>query len=59
MANTETRKPRGAPIERFIWREGDLRVIHDPCEDRTRREEGSLDDPGQASLEQRDRRRDA
>ncbi len=59
MAKEERPNLRKAPMERFIWREGDLRIMHDPREDRARKEDGSLDDAGQAEIEERDRRRDA
>lgn len=35
---SEVRKyPRNAPIERFIWRDGDVEIIHDPRNDPNRR----------------------
>ncbi len=28
--NKKRKNPRNAPIERFVWREGDVKIIHDP-----------------------------
>lgn len=28
--NKDRKKPSNAPIERFIWREGDVKIVHDP-----------------------------
>lgn len=57
MAKKERQNPRTTPMERFIWREGDLRIIHDPREDRTRKPDANLDDARQAGFEERDRRK--
>ncbi len=58
MSKNQRQDPHEALMERFIWREGDIQIIHAPWEDRTRKPDTSLDDPRQAELEERDRRRD-
>ncbi len=57
MAKKERQNPRTTPMERFIWREGELRIIHDPREDHTRKPDTSLDDARRAEFEERDRRK--
>lgn len=58
MAKNQRQDPHEALMERFIWREGDIQIIHDPREDRTRKPDANLDDARQADFEERDRRRD-
>lgn len=59
MAKKERQNPRRAPIDRFIWREGDLQIIHAPRQDRTRKADANLDDARQADLEERNHRKDS
>ena len=58
MAKKQRRNPRRAPMERFIWREGDLRIIHDLREPRTRKAAANLGDARQAEPEERNRRKE-
>jgi hypothetical protein len=51
--------PRRAPIDRFTWWEGDLRIIHDPREDPIHKADADLDDARQTEPEERNRRKDA
>ncbi len=32
---------RNAPIDRFIWKEGDVKIIHDPYAEKRRKQEVS------------------
>ncbi len=57
MAKNQRQDPHEAPMERFIWREGDLRIIHDPREDRTRKPDANIRDARKAELEERDPRK--
>lgn len=31
--NKNRKNPRNGPIERFIWRDGDVKIIYDPSKD--------------------------
>ncbi len=35
------KNPRNAPIDRFIWKEGDLQVTYDPYAEKRRKREDS------------------
>ena len=58
MAEKERRNPRRASLERFVWREGDLKVVFDPYEDRARKADADPDDARRAGPEGRARRKD-
>ncbi len=59
MAKKDRQNPRRAPIDRFIWREGDLQIIHDPREDHARKADANVDDVRQPEPEERNRRKDS
>ena len=54
MAKKEKRNPRNAPMERFFRREGDVRILYDPYEDRASK--ADTDDARQAESEGRAQR---
>ncbi len=42
---------RNAPIERFVWREGDVRIVHDPRKERKKSEDAIPSDKQEPDLQ--------
>ena len=59
MSRKRRKNARNAPIERFIWREGDVRIIKDPRKKHKEQETVRPDDAQRVDSEGHGHRKDA